>query len=66
MKHFDTFGIMIDCSRNAVMTVEELKKFISLVSKMGYNQLQLYTEDTYEIEGEPFFGYKRGRIPKKN
>jgi len=65
MKHFDTFGIMIDCSRNAVMTVGELKKFISLVSKMGYNQLQLYTEDTYEIEGEPFFGYKRGRYSEK-
>ena len=61
MKNFDTFGVMIDLSRNAVMTVSELKKFISLLAKMGYNQVQLYTEDTYEVEGEPYFGYFRGR-----
>ena len=29
MKHFDTFGVMLDCSRNAVMTVKELKHFIA-------------------------------------
>ena len=28
---------------------------------MGYNSVMLYTEDTYEVEGEPFFGYMRGR-----
>ena len=28
---------------------------------MGYNQLYLYTEDTYEIKDEPYFGYMRGR-----
>ncbi len=61
MKKFDTFGVMIDLSRNAVMTVPELKKFISLLAKMGYNQVQLYTEDTYEVDGEPYFGYFRGR-----
>lgn len=61
LKHFDTLGVMLDCSRNAVMNVEEVKRFITLIAKMGYNQLQLYTEDTYEIEGEPLFGYKRGR-----
>lgn len=61
MKHFDTFGVMIDCSRNAVMSVSALKKFISLLAKMGYNEVQLYTEDTYEVDGEPFFGIFRGR-----
>ena len=54
-------GVMLDCSRNAVMKVSELKKFILMLKKMGYNLLQLYTEDTYEIEGEPLFGYMRGR-----
>lgn len=52
---------MLDCSRNAVMTVDELKKFIKLLSRLGYNQLMLYTEDTYEVDGEKFFGYFRGR-----
>lgn len=61
MMHFDTLGVMIDCSRNAVMTISELKNFISLLAKMGYNQVQLYTEDTYEVDGEPFFGYFRGK-----
>ena len=57
-------GVMLDCSRNAVMSVEELKRFISVLKKAGYNCLQLYTEDTYEIEGEPLFGYRRGRYTK--
>ncbi len=65
MKNFDTLGVMIDLSRNAVMTVSELKKYISLLAKMGYNQVQLYTEDTYEVEGEPYFGYFRGRYTQK-
>lgn len=61
MKNFDTFGVMIDCSRNAVYTVPALEKFIDIMSQMGYNALLLYTEDTYEVEGEPYFGYFRGR-----
>ena len=54
-------GVMLDCSRNAVYTKEALFRFIDLLAKMGYDTLQLYTEDTYEIEGEPYFGYLRGR-----
>ncbi len=61
MKHFDTFGVMIDCSRNSVPELRALKRFFELISKMGYNMAMLYTEDTYEIPDEPFFGYKRGR-----
>ena len=61
MKYFDSFGVMIDCSRDAVPNVERLKTFLSKIAKMGYNVAMLYTEDTYEVEGEPYFGYKRGR-----
>jgi len=57
----ERFGVMLDCSRNAVMKVSEVKRFIDILSKMGYNCLELYTEDTYEIKGEPYFGYLRGR-----
>ena len=60
-KKFNTFGVMIDCSRNAVMSVDSLKRFLPLLKKMGYNCVMLYTEDTYEVEGEPYFGYMRGR-----
>ena len=54
-------GLMVDMSRNAVMSVDALKKFLPLLRKMGYNSFMLYTEDTYEIEERPFFGYMRGR-----
>lgn len=61
MKNFDTFGVMIDCSRNAVYTVEAMKRFTDTIASMGYNMLMLYTEDTFEVTGEPYFGYFRGR-----
>ena len=55
------FGVMLDCSRNAVMKPEQVKKLAEVLKSFGYTMLQLYTEDTYEVEGEPFFGYLRGR-----
>lgn len=62
---FNDFGYMVDCSRGAVPKVETLKKLIDILSAFGYNYLMLYTEDTYEIDGEPYFGYMRGRYSKK-
>lgn len=64
MDRFDTLGVMIDMSRNAVMSMDGLKRFLPLLAQMGYNTVFLYTEDTYEIEGEPYFGYMRGRYTK--
>ena len=57
-------GLMLDCSRNAVMTISMIKKFIDIMKKMGYTSLQLYTEDTYEVEKEPMLGYLRGKFTK--
>jgi len=57
---FTTFGIMLDCSRNAVMTVAHFKRWLRRLALLGYNMAMLYTEDTYELPGEPFFGYLRG------
>ena len=61
---FETLGLMIDMSRNAVMSINGLKRFLPLLKKMGYNCIMLYTEDTYEVDGEPYFGYMRGRYSK--
>lgn len=58
---FDTFGIMLDCSRNGVMTVEHFKGWLRQLSLLGYNMAMLYTEDTYELPGYEYFGYLRGR-----
>lgn len=57
---FETMGLMLDCSRNAVMTVVQVKKWLRRMALSGYNMLMLYTEDTYELPGEPMFGYGRG------
>jgi hypothetical protein len=57
---FTTLGIMLDCSRNAVMTVEHVKGWLRKLALMGYNMVMLYTEDTYKLPGEPFFGFLRG------
>lgn len=54
-------GLMVDCSRNAVAKPEMVKKLICILVMAGYDYLELYTEDTYELPGEPYFGYKRGR-----
>lgn len=61
---FDSLGVMFDCSRNAVLKVSAVKKYVRLLACMGYDTLMLYTEDTYEIESEPYFGYLRGRYTK--
>ncbi len=55
------FGVMLDMSRNAVMNPDEVKRFADTVKSFGYNMLQLYTEDTYEVPDEPYFGYLRGK-----
>ena len=58
------FGVMLDMSRNGVMNIATLKKYIDNLSLFGYNMLQLYTEDTYEVNNEPYFGYLRGGYKK--
>lgn len=58
---FDRNGAMFDCSRNAVFQPKTLRRVIRMMALMGLNMLMLYTEDTYTVEGEPYFGYMRGR-----
>lgn len=58
-------GVMLDCSRNSVFKPEQVKEFALLISKMGYKELYLYIEDTYEIKGEEYFGYLRGKYTQE-
>ncbi|TLS51156.1 beta-N-acetylhexosaminidase [Paenibacillus antri] len=58
---FDTNGVMVDASRNAVPTVAAVKTLLAHMALMGLNQLMLYTEDTFAVEEYPYFGYMRGR-----
>ena len=61
---FEDVCLMIDCSRNAVKNIQTVKKLIRNLAMIGYTSLMLYTEDTYEVENEPVFGYLRGRYTK--
>lgn len=47
MDGFKHFGVMLDVSRNGVMKKETLFPFIDLISKLGYDTLELYSEDIY-------------------
>ncbi|KAJ1900085.1 hypothetical protein LPJ66_001698 [Kickxella alabastrina] len=57
---FETLALMIDCSRNGVLCVKSIFAMLRNMALMGFNMLQLYTEDTYKVADEPFFGYLRG------
>ncbi len=58
---YNTLSAMPDASRNAVPTVDTLKRFCRILALEGFNALMLYTEDTYEIKKYPYFGHLRGR-----
>ena len=63
-RHFAHTGLMHDCSRNGALNLESAKKLILLCALFGMNTFMLYTEDVYEVDGEPYFGYLRGRYSK--
>ena len=62
---FDMLGVMVDVSRNGVLTPDAVKALLRRCALMGLNMVMLYTEDTYEVPGEPFFGYLRGRYTQE-
>jgi hypothetical protein len=57
---FDTCGVMVDVSRNAVLLLDKVELLIRKCALMGLSTFQLYTEDTYKVPNEPLFGYFRG------
>ena len=65
-RHFSSCGAMVDVSRNAVLTVEAVKRYIDQLAALGMNMLMLYTEDTYELPGYPYMGYLRGRYSQQD
>lgn len=58
--YFETFAVLVDCTRSAVMNVSHFKKWLLRLALMGYNMAMLYTKDAYQVPGEPYFGYMRG------
>lgn len=60
-KKIKSMGMQLDLSRNAVLTVDSLKKYMDYMALMGMNTLYLYIEDIFEVSDRPHFGYLRGR-----
>lgn len=56
---------MADMSRNAVYNMPSAKRMIRYLAMMGYDSLMLYTEDTFELPGYPYFGHMRGAFSKE-
>lgn len=46
--------------------MSSLREWIDLTAGLGFTTLMLYTEDTYELAENPYFGYLRGRYSKED
>ena len=57
---FDTFGILFDCTRGNVLTVDHFKRWLRRLALMGYNTAMIYVKDAYQLPDEPYWGYMRG------
>ncbi len=62
---YRTLCYMADVSRNAVLNIPSAKRLMRYLALMGYTSMMLYTEDTYELEGHPYFGHMRGRYTEQ-
>lgn len=56
----DTLGLMPDCSRNAVLSLDGAKRMARYLAMMGFDTMMLYIEDTYLLADYPYFGRMRG------
>src|SRR5699024_4059971 len=56
---------VVDIARNAVMSETAFKSIIHRLAIMRINAAMLYMEDTYEVKGEAYFGYMRGRYSQQ-
>jgi len=64
---FDMNGPMFDVSQGSgVINLVTLRRFIRNMALLGLNMLMLYCEDSFDVEGEPYFGYMRSRYSEED
>lgn len=56
---FEQNGVMVDNSRNAVLSPTTMKEQIATYAAFGLNTVFLYNEETFEVDNQPYFGYMR-------
>ncbi|MGI6360668.1 MAG: hypothetical protein ACOX02_06585 [Acholeplasmatales bacterium] len=64
-KKFKLTSTMIDLSRNQVFKLDYFKEVLIKHALLGFDEIWLYLEDTYEVKEYPKFGYMRGRYSKE-
>ena len=63
---FDSNGLMYDGSQaSSLLTVESCKRFLLMLAAMGLNRFLLYTENTFDLPDEPYWGYMRPRYTEE-
>ena len=60
---FDKLGVLLSTD-GTVYNVNTVKRFLDYLAKLKYNTFYLEITAGYELEGEPFFGYLRGKYNK--
>ena len=64
---FTMNGAMFDVSQgNAAIKVDTVKEYIRRMAVMGLNMFMLYTEDSYKVKDEPYFGYMRAKYTQED
>ena len=64
---FDNNGLMYDGSQaSSLLTVGTCKKLLLMLAAMGLNTFMLYTENTFELPDEPYWGYMRPKYSKED
>lgn len=56
---FDTVGVML-FSTSTIYNVSTIKRHLDYLAVMGYNLVMMYTENSFEVETRPYFGYMSG------
>ncbi len=64
-RKFEKTYVMLDVSRNAVLNSNAINEWLKFLALTGVNGFMFYTEETYEIPGEKYFGYMRGKYSIK-
>lgn len=60
MKKFRHLSALIECSSGITPKPETIKRYIKILSDMGYDRVYIGMADAYKIKEEPYFDYKRG------
>ena len=63
---FTMNGPMLDVSQgNAAPNVQSVRQLLRHMAVMGLDMLMLYSEDSYKVKEQPYFGYLRARYTEE-